>query len=739
MESHLSTKTDATINDSLLKLDLSSSDNLLLNFLADLDDGLFIIDDQFRLVYFNKNASNFLKHAYSSFNCELGDSVINALPEHRRKPIERYFKTVLEGEKITYQIEIPVITRDSFWLECKYFPIRNNKGDVVAIGGTIADRTYREAYKRQLMQRTGELTSILDSITDGFYTLDRQWIIRYANSQAGRMVGLDSEKAVGKCIWDLFPEAKDMAFYTAYKQAFDTGEQVHLEIFYPPLNIWLDLSIYPSRDLLSIYLKDITEKKQKDQLLQEINQRYEWVSKATSQAIWQWDIGSDMCFWYGENYQKLFGYGVVNEYEPCKQWRENLLPVDADRIINTHLEAVHNNKEYWSDTYWFRKANGEYAFVQDRAFIVRDANGKALRMIGAMDDITARKKAEEALALSENWYRLLFNQGPIPQIIFETGTLQIKQVNEAALLLYGYSIDEFLDMTLLDIKPIKDHEPSRNNVDLASKSGRTYKGTWIHLNKKGEEMIVDVVSTGIIYEGREALLATMIDITEKVRLEEKILNLKLEEQKKISKATIQGQEKERELIGAELHDNINQVLTTTKLYLEIAYEKEEYRMDLIQKSKQNIINTINEIRFLCKMLIPSAIKDVGLSDSIQDLIESYKLTQKFKIHFTHKGCFNELPRDFKVNLFRIIQEQLNNIAKYSEASNVWMELSIDKTVSLIIRDDGKGFDPATKSNGVGLLNIKYRTELYDGTVRIISAEGQGCTLGLEFPMVGTKA
>jgi PAS domain S-box-containing protein len=735
MKTSLSGKTDVSINDSLPEFDLSASDNVLLNFLADLDDGLFIIDDQFQLVYFNRNASNLLKHAYSGFNCELGHSVISALPEHRKRPIKDYFKRVLESEKITYQIEIPIATGVFCWLECKYFPIRNTQGFIVAIGGTIADRTTRESFKQQLIQQRGELTSILDSITDGFYTLDRQWIVRYANQQAGRMVGLDSEQAVGKCIWDLFPEAKEMSFYTAYQKAFDSGEQIHLEVFYPPLNVWLDLSIYPSRDLLSIYLRDITEKKQKDQQLQEINQRYEWVSKATSQAIWEWEISSDKCFWYGENYKKLFGYDIVNGYEPCQQWRENLDPADAERIINKHWEAVQNKEEHWSDTYWFRKANGEYAFVQDRAFIVRDSNGEALRMIGAMDDITAQKKAEEALALSENWYRLLFNYGPIPQIIFEKDTLKIKQVNEAAIKHYGYSKEEFLSMNLLQLKPVQDHEPTKTNISLTRRNSDSYKGNWIHLKKGGEEIIVDIMASVIMYEGREARLATFIDITEKVKLEEKILNLKLEEQKKISKATIEGQEKERELIGAELHDNINQVLTTTKLYLEIAYEKEEYRMDLIKKSEQNIISTINEIRFLCKMLIPSVIKDVGLSDSIQDLIESYKLTQKFKMHFSHTGCFNDLPRDFKVNLFRIIQEQLNNIAKYAEASNVWLELVIDKNISVVIRDDGKGFDPTIKSNGVGLLNIKNRTELYDGTVKLISAEGQGCTLGLEFPMV----
>ena len=97
-----------------------------------------------------------------------------------------------------------------------------------------------------------------------------------------------------------------------------------------------------------------------------------------------------------------------------------------------------------------------------------------------------------------------------------------------------------------------------------------------------------------------------------------------------------------------------------------------------------------------------------------------------------------MTRGFKVNLFRIIQEQLNNIAKYAAASQVWIHIDAKKSLLVTVRDDGKGFDPSVKPKGIGLMNIRNRAELYEGKMELTSSPGKGCSLSLSFPLSDKK-
>jgi len=482
------------------------------------------------------------------------------------------------------------------------------------------------------------------------------------------------------------------------------------------------------------YLEDVTQRRRNEEKLNEINQRFDLVLKATSEAIWDWKIGTDRAYCYGENFKKIFGYDIVDNYAPYRFWENNLHPEGSEEIIAGFWKAINSEATFCTQSYWFKKANGEYAYVKGRVHIVRDGKGTAVRILGVMDDVTAQKRAEEALAESEKSYKHLFDNAPLPQFIFDIHTFRFLTVNDAMAKEYGYSREELLQMSTIDIRPQEDIEKFRHYIHQHKECKGPFSGIWTHIKKSGERMTVEVASTKIIYQKKQAILVTINNLTEKIKFEEKVSRLKVLGQKKITQAAIRGQEQEREALGKELHDNINQVVTTTKLYLEVAEAQESMRMDLIRRSKNNLITIINEIRFLSKSLIPPALKDIGLTEAVQDLIESFLVTKKFKIHFNRKGAVEALQDDIKITLFRVIQEQLNNIMKYAEAKNVWVDLSVDDEVTLSIRDDGKGFDPLAKRKGVGITNIKNRAELYNGTLQIDSYPQQGCTLLLKLPL-----
>jgi PAS domain S-box-containing protein len=345
------------------------------------------------------------------------------------------------------------------------------------------------------------------------------------------------------------------------------------------------------------------------------------------------------------------------------------------------------------------------------------------------------RNAEKAIKESEKKYRSLFQANPIPMYIIDLETLSFLEVNERMAQHYGYSAGEFSRMNLLDIRPDKEKLRLQKKVAALTENEEMYfLGKWIHQKKNGEEIIVDIISHKILYQDKEALLVLANDITKNVQLQQELVEEKIARQRDITKATLSVQEKERNEIGKELHDNVNQILTTAKLHLELIElnEKEKH----LQKGIELVSLSIKEIRRLSKSLVPPTLSDMGLIPAIEDLVENMNLFQCFSGCFVHKN-FNEAfyDNDFKLTLFRIVQEHLTNIVKHAEASEA--ELLLEQTnnqVYLMICDNGKGFNKSEKRKGIGITNIINRADVFKGTVFIDTEPGKGCCLHVYFPI-----
>ena len=148
-------------------------------------------------------------------------------------------------------------------------------------------------------------------------------------------------------------------------------------------------------------------------------------------------------------------------------------------------------------------------------------------------------------------------------------------------------------------------------------------------------------------------------------------------QKQITEAVILAQEKERTEIGKELHDNVNQILGAGNLYINTAMTDEEMRQELLERSTQLVSNAINEIRKISKSLITPGLREIGLIESIGDVMDDLKLAKnKMVIDLDLQNISEEQIEDRrKLTLFRIVQEQLNNIVKHAEATRVLIRLS----------------------------------------------------------------
>lgn len=279
-------------------------------------------------------------------------------------------------------------------------------------------------------------------------------------------------------------------------------------------------------------------------------------------------------------------------------------------------------------------------------------------------------------------------------------------------------------------------EMARQHIQAAA--NRQTTGYKIHFSDQKEEQWLEVFFAPITGDTGDVshIFIQIADITDRMQLQQ---NLEIERKSKrheVLKAALDAQEKQRSEIGRELHDNVNQVLTTVKLYNEICLGDEKVNRNMLLRSVQQINYCIETLRALSKALSSPSVDEVGLKESIKELADSVDATMKMSVSYYSYGVRNEsVTQELQTTIFRIAQEQLTNVLKYSRASAVEVMLvGTSSSIALSIKDNGDGFDPDEKRKGVGITNMISRAEAWGGQLEFDTAPGKGCTMMVEFPL-----
>ena len=359
-------------------------------------------------------------------------------------------------------------------------------------------------------------------------------------------------------------------------------------------------------------------------------------------------------------------------------------------------------------------------------------------------DDSLRKQATDALKQSEQRFRTLIRDVQVGVLLQDfDGTILMSNKS------FGHMLEveeeEIIGKKLWEIYPTVVDEQGKflsNEEKPSYRAMKTKKAVnaligilWPEENKT----LWLIVNADPVLDDQNNILnivCSFTNITERKELEQKLLLETVNNQKLLTQATIDGQEKERREIGKELHDNIGQQLTTIKLYLDMAKtSNQESSLEMILLSLHNVSDVINEIRRMSRSLMPPTLGDLGLIESINDLIESLNRTQKLEIEFDYFEFDEEmLPENGRLMVFRILQEQMNNIVKHAGATKIAIVLRhTSKLMVLEIKDNGCGFELNTVRKGLGLANIKNRAELFGGQVEVSTAPNQGCILKVIVP------
>jgi signal transduction histidine kinase len=262
--------------------------------------------------------------------------------------------------------------------------------------------------------------------------------------------------------------------------------------------------------------------------------------------------------------------------------------------------------------------------------------------------------------------------------------------------------------------------------------------------KQLNEIIVNYINAGFKEETSKDIFSPKILEVHTINRSFTLLKYKLKNmlkekeihQKMLVSAVIDGQEKERKNIGAELHDNINPLMATAKMYLCVGRDSEKDRELMILKSIEIITASLNEVRKLSHSLVGAPTEEFYLQESLKELISSIELGADFKITFSSEN-FDEknISENKKLTLYRIVQEQLTNVVKYSHAEDVVVSLNEKQdNLLLCIKDNGVGFDKNLKTKGIGFRNIETRLELVNGSMYLNSSPGKGCEMIVSVPV-----
>ena len=370
--------------------------------------------------------------------------------------------------------------------------------------------------ERRISERTDELaksknilSETFERITDAFVALDKNWCYTYMNKKAGEIFNQVSEDMIGKNIWTEFPERIGQPFYLAYHRAMEVQRYIYLEEYYPPYDRWFENHIYPSPDGLSIFFRDITEKKKAEIIIKESEAKYRMLIEQASDGIFITDqhgkyieVNNSGC--------DMTGYRVD---EICSLNMNDLVVIEQNEVP-FRFEELREGKTVIQVRKMKRK-DGSTAPVEISARLL--PNGK---MLGIVRDLTERINYEQKLQHEKELSDKIINS--LPGLFYlSDATPKLLRWNMAFEKISGYSVEE-----LGNRRPITLFAPEDQPIVFKSLE-KTYQEGFADtearlLTKSGQKIPFFFTGVRIEYEGKPAILGTGINITERRKAEEEI-------------------------------------------------------------------------------------------------------------------------------------------------------------------------------------------------------------------------
>ena len=338
------------------------------------------------------------------------------------------FRQMIAGKTDRYEMEKRYRSKDGrqIWCNLTASAIRGDNGELLQILALVDDISERKEAEEAIATSNRKVAEILESIQDGFFTMDRNWCFTYANTRAAANLGLKPEELLGQNLWEKFPVIKGTAHEIAYRKSMEDRVVQRFETKSALTDKWYDISVYPSGEGISVYWQDITEHKQSEEELQKSEHRYRTLFESIQEGFYLSEIIVD-------------DDGRLNDYIylDANKAFERIMGLTRDQIIGKRAkELVPDLKSDWLEVFNKVALTGEparynsYSEVFHRyfeIFVFRPGEGQFAVLV---TDITERKQAEEVLRETKDYLENLINYANAPIIVWDT-SFNITRFNQA--------------------------------------------------------------------------------------------------------------------------------------------------------------------------------------------------------------------------------------------------------------------------------------------------------------------
>ena len=715
-----------------------------------------------RIVLWNQAATEVFGYSVTeALEMNAEELVPERLRERHRSGLARYREsghgTYIDSHEL---LELPAVrkTGEEIRIEMSLSPIEavRNVGDeerryALAV---VRDITARKSTEEALTESEARFHALVQNALDIVMVTDAEGTIRYLSPSVERVLGYRSEEMIGTSTAEyVHPDDMERALAELAEAASKPGVHPvavetrvrhkdgswrHLE------GIANNLLDDPAVEGIVFNHRDVTERKQAEEEVRRLNEELEdRVQERTARlAAALAELGSSE-----ERFRATFDQAAVGvaHVDPDGRWlrvnsrlcevtgyrREDLLGMTFQEIthpddLETDLEQAQRLLAGEINTYSMEKRyikkDGSIVWINLTGSLVREPSGEPAYFIGVIEDITERKKAEEALRQSEERYRAVVKQSTDGIYLVDADTRRILETNPALQKMLGYSPQELQGMELYEIVA-HDRKSVEANVERTLREGERFIRERRYRRKDGSVVEVEVVASAIHYGGKRVICAAIRDITERKRAEE---------------ALREAREAERRRIARDLHDDVLQDLSYTVAALGMIMldaegtgleEELQKAIDGLRRAAQGLRAAVNDLRLEEERNRPFV-------ELVRFLVERNRTrAQGYEIRLEVEKGFPATTFGYAgVEILRIVQEALTNVRRHSGAANVLVSLRREGGYLVAeISDDGRGLEPANAS-GVGLSSMRGRAAALGGKLELESEAEQGTTVRLRVPV-----
>jgi PAS domain S-box-containing protein len=689
-----------------------------------------------------------------------GDPILDHTQPERREMVINNITRALSGEAVEWELESAGTNGKLITVNIRYRPAFDEAGKIAGVILTIQDISHRKWSEQQLIFNERKFRRLVENGNEAIAILSPNIQPNYISPSVQRVLGYTPEELMEMDVLSLVhPEdvsiLKEALAIAMANPGIPGKGHIVRALHKNQTWRWLEASLTnmlhdPAIGGIVDNFRDVTEKKLADEKIRIAKERYDTVLKATNEAVWEWDIQTSEVHW-GEGFRSLFGYDAELISRNVEVWDALFHPDDSKRVLDSVNAVVESESQLqWESQYRFLKSDGQYVHVLDRGILIRDEEGKPLRMIGAMQDISSKLAADEALRDSEEKTRLIMNSALDAIICMDKKGL-ITFWNPQAEKIFGWKTEEVMGMRLSDtIIPVEFRERHSRGLEAYAKSGQgKILNTILELsaiNKNNTEFPIELTVLPIQQGNQEFFCAFVRDITARKTAEQQL-------KKRAEELTASNAELEQFAYVAS-HD-LQEPLRMVSSFLQLLEKK--YAENLDETANQYIqfaVDGSNRMKSLILDLLEYSRVNtsqeqrtaVDMSTIINQVLDTYSC-KIVETNASVKVSLMPVARVNKMQMSQLFQNLIGNALKYNKSAQPAIEIGYEEHADshqFHVKDNGIGIDPKfyerifiifqrlhTKNQfsgtGIGLAICKKIVEKHEGRIWVESVPGKGST------------